>query len=66
MLAAGGGGVAVATERAASSALDAVIDKDLAAARSATAIGADELYLLTGVDGVLLDHGTPASARCTG
>ncbi len=59
VLAAGGGGVAVVqgpgrqlTPR------DAVIDKDLAAAALAVALGADELYLLTGVDAVVLDHGT--------
>jgi carbamate kinase len=56
VLAAGGGGIAV---DAALSPLDAVIDKDLAAAALATAVGADELYLLTAVDSVLLDHGTP-------
>jgi carbamate kinase len=38
---------------------DAVIDKNLAAAALATAVGATELYLLTGVDCVLLDFGTP-------
>jgi carbamate kinase len=60
VLAAGGGGVAVAvTAEGGLTALDAVIDKDLAAAALATAIGADELFLLTGVDCVELDHGTP-------
>ena len=59
VLAAGGGGIAVAAEPGGRlTALDAVIDKDLAAATLATAVGADELYLLTGVDCVLLDHGT--------
>jgi len=60
VLAAGGGGVAVvAGPDGRLTALDAVIDKDLAAATLATAVGADELYLLTGVECVLLDHGTP-------
>ena len=60
VLAAGGGGVAVAARPDGRlDALDAVIDKDLAAAVIATAVAADELYLLTGVDCVLLDHGTP-------
>jgi carbamate kinase len=60
VLAAGGGGIAVAVEPDGRlTALDAVIDKDLAAATLATAVGADELYLLTGVDCVQLDHGTP-------
>ncbi|MGZ8749565.1 MAG: amino acid kinase family protein [Pseudonocardia sp.] len=59
VLAAGGGGVAVSTgPDGRLAALDAVIDKDLAAAALATAVGADELYLLTGVDCVLLDHGS--------
>lgn len=60
VLAAGGGGVAVRSGAGgAVDGVDAVIDKDLAAARLATAIGAQELYLLTGVDCVLLDFGTP-------
>jgi carbamate kinase len=60
VLAAGGGGIAVAdAPDGAMTALDAVIDKDLAAAVLAAALGADELYLLTGVDRVYLDHGTP-------
>jgi carbamate kinase len=60
VLAAGGGGIAVSAEADGRlTALDAVIDKDLAAAALATAVRADELYLLTGVDSVLLDHGTP-------
>ena len=60
VLAAGGGGIAVAaTPDGRLSAQDAVIDKDLAAATLATAVRADELFLLTGVDCVLLDHGTP-------
>jgi carbamate kinase len=57
VLAAGGGGIAV--DVPSMTPLDAVIDKDLAAAALATAVGADELYLLTGVDCVQLDHGTP-------
>ena len=59
VLAAGGGGVAVS--RGAGGAVDgvdAVVDKDLAAARLATSLGAQDLFLLTGVDCVLLDFGT--------
>jgi len=60
VLAAGGGGVAVSRDpHGALTAVDAVIDKDHAAAVLATSIGASELYLLTGVDAVLLDFGTP-------
>lgn len=59
VLAAGGGGVAVSADHDGGLAgVDAVIDKDHAAAVLATAIGASELYLLTGVDCVLLDFGT--------
>jgi len=61
VLAAGGGGVAVVTGAdGVVRGVDAVVDKDLAAARLATAVGASELYLLTGVDCVLIDFGTPA------
>jgi carbamate kinase len=60
VLAAGGGGIAVSgAPDGALSGVDAVIDKDHSAAALATAIGARELYLLTGVDAVLLDFGTP-------
>ena len=56
----GGGGVAVRVDDDGSlTGVDAVIDKDHAAAALATAIGASELYLLTGVDCVQLDFGTP-------
>ena len=57
VLAAGGGGVAVGPDS--TTGIDAIIDKDHAAAALATAIGARELYLVTGVDCVLLDFGTP-------
>ena len=60
VLAAGGGGVAVRVDADGGlCGVDAVIDKDHAAAAVAAAVGASELYLLTGVDGVLLDVGTP-------
>ncbi len=60
VLAAGGGGIAVnAGSDGALAGIDAVIDKDHAAAALATAVGATELYLLTGVDCVLLEYGTP-------
>ncbi len=59
VLAAGGGGVAVSRAPGGGlTGVDAVIDKDLAAARLATLLGASQLYLLTGVDCVLLDFGT--------
>lgn len=58
VLAAGGGGVAVVPRAGRLVGMEAVVDKDLAAAQLATAIGAEELYLLTAVDGVVLDYGT--------
>lgn len=57
VVAAGGGGVAVGPDS--TTGVDAVVDKDHAAAALATAIGARELYLVTGVDCVLLDFGGP-------
>jgi carbamate kinase len=39
--------------------IEAVIDKDLAGARLAEEIGATRFVVLTDVDGVALDHGTP-------
>lgn len=60
VLAAGGGGVAVTLgPGGVVSGVDAVVDKDLVAARLATSLGAQDLYLLTGVDAVLLEFGTP-------
>jgi carbamate kinase len=60
VLAAGGGGVPVArTEDGAFTGVDAVIDKDLAAARVAAALGAQALLLVTAVDEVYVDFGTP-------
>ncbi len=56
----GGGGVPTIEEdgwRAVG--IEAVVDKDLAAERLATLIGADKLLILTDVDGVYLDYGTP-------
>lgn len=60
VVAAGGGGIGVSTAADGSFAgVDGVIDKDHAAAAVAAALGAQDLYLLTGVDAVLLDFGTP-------
>ncbi len=57
---AGGGGVPVAQDRAgALHGVEAVIDKDLTAATLAEELGAQTLVLLTDVDGVMLDWGTP-------
>lgn len=60
VIAAGGGGVPVAESPTRTfTGVDAVIDKDLAAARVAAGIGAQALLLVTAVDEVYVDFGTP-------
>ena len=56
VVAAGGAAVRVDAHGAVTG-LDAVIDKDHAAAHLATELGAPELFLVTGVDRVMLDYG---------
>lgn len=59
-IAAGGGGVAVATDQAGHrQGLEAVIDKDLSAALLAEQIDADALIILTDVDAVYENWGSP-------
>ncbi|RMH21484.1 MAG: carbamate kinase [Acidobacteria bacterium] len=57
----GGGGIPVARSRKRRmlKGVEAVIDKDLAAAVLAREVGASELYILTSVEHVMLDFGTP-------
>jgi carbamate kinase len=55
VLAAGGGGIAVGP---AGEGIDAVIDKDRAAARIASDLDAAALILVTGIDAVMVDFGT--------
>ncbi len=55
----GGGGVPVVRSRSAISGIDAVIDKDLAAALLAKELGADALLILTDVPKVYVHYGTP-------
>jgi carbamate kinase len=43
-----------------------VIDKDLAAALLARAVGADVLVIATDVDHAILDYGTAARGRSAG
>lgn len=62
VVAAGGGGIPVDRVDGRLRGVDAVVDKDLAAARLAAATGADAMLLVTGVDHVALDFGT-ASER---
>lgn len=59
VVACGGGGVPVARDGDGLVGVDAVIDKDFAAALVGSLVGADALLLVTGVDQVLLDFGTP-------
>lgn len=59
VIAAGGGGIPVVVTDEGMVGVDAVIDKDFSAERLATALDAEVLMLLTGVDRVTLDHGTP-------
>jgi carbamate kinase len=64
----GGGGVPVVRSRGALSGIDAVIDKDLAAALLARELGAEALLILTDVPQAYVHYGTPeqeALARVT-
>jgi carbamate kinase len=64
VICAGGGGIPVApTAIGDLRGVEAVIDKDLAAARLATDLDADALLLLTDVDGVYADWGTAQARR---
>ena len=59
VVAAGGGGVPVVRGKTGYQGVDAVIDKDYAAEQLATALAAEALVLVTGVESVLLHYGTP-------
>jgi carbamate kinase len=59
---AGGGGVPVVRSRGALSGIDAVIDKDLAAALLAKELAAEALLILTDVPRAYIDYGTPEQA----
>lgn len=59
VVAAGGGGVPVVRYKTGYGGVDAVIDKDYAAQLLATSLPAEALVLVTGVDTVLLNYGTP-------
>ena len=64
VIAAGGGGIPVyRDERLGLEGVDAVVDKDRAAAILGVSIGAAELLILTDVDGVYTGWGTAAAAR---
>jgi carbamate kinase len=59
----GGGGIPVTRRGDVWAGVDAVIDKDYAAAELAIQIDADVLVLVTGVDSVMVDFGTDAQRR---
>ena len=56
---AGGGGVPVVERPHGLAGVEAVVDKDYVAALIAAELNADLLVLLTDVDGVMIDYGTP-------
>lgn len=60
VITAGGGGIPVImTETEGLKGVEAVIDKDFSAAMVAEIVGADELILLTAVEGVMINFGQP-------
>jgi carbamate kinase len=61
VICAGGGGIPVVADQAGLRGVEAVIDKDLAAALLANELGADALVLLTDVEGVYGGYGTAMS-----
>jgi carbamate kinase len=63
VVAAGGGGIPVARRGDGWEGVDAVIDKDFAAAELASRIDAEALLLVTGVDGVMVDFGKASQRR---
>ncbi|MHA6796216.1 carbamate kinase [Pseudonocardia bannensis] len=65
VVAAGGGGIPVVEDGNGYRGIDAVIDKDLAAQRLASALDADALVLITDVEQVMLDYGTPNARGIT-
>jgi carbamate kinase len=65
VIACGGGGIPVVDHGGRLEGVEAVVDKDLAAWRLAVQLDAGVLALVTGVDTVHLDHGTPAEREIT-
>ncbi len=59
VIAGGGGGIPVVRNDGGYTGVDAVIDKDLCAERLAESVEADALLILTNVDRVKVDYGTP-------
>ena len=65
VVACGGGGIPIIEDEAQAVGVEAVIDKDLAAQRLATLIGAHVLIILTDVEGAFLNYGTPKQEKIT-
>jgi carbamate kinase len=65
VIACGGGGIPVTRREGRLEGVEAVVDKDLAAWRLAVELEAGVLALVTGVDCVCLDHGTPRQRAIT-
>jgi carbamate kinase len=63
VIAGGGGGIPVVDTAAGWAYADAVIDKDRAAELIASLLGAEALLLVTAVDRVMLDYGTPRQSE---
>lgn len=59
----GGGGIPVVNQDGSLSGVDAVIDKDASCARIASQLGADVLLILTAVDNVYINFGTPEQQK---
>jgi carbamate kinase len=66
VIAAGGGGVPVVRDADGLHPVDAVVDKDRASCVLAAAVGVDVLALVTGVDHVFADFGTPRQRALRG
>jgi carbamate kinase len=65
VVACGGGGIPIIEEGNQATGVEAVIDKDLAAQRLATLIGAHILVILTDVPGAYINYGTPQQEMIT-
>jgi carbamate kinase len=65
VVACGGGGIPIIEEDNQATGVEAVIDKDLAAQRLATLIGANILIILTDVAGAYINYGTPRQEMIT-
>ncbi len=64
VIACGGGGIPITTEGEIQG-IEAVVDKDRSAAVLAAELNADALILVTGVDSVMVDFGTPKAQELT-